>query len=497
MRHLRPPAAVLSLVLAALSAAAPAGEGESPRLAVAKILESGDPAPGAGGGTVALVTWAPVAGGDAGVAVRAHVRRDGLPGLAARSWLLTPGGGVRALLAEGDPVPGSDTERVGTFAPPTLGPDGTALFAVPVLAGAEDRGEAPEEFVLLAPGHPPRGFARRGALAVSERAVIEALGTASVAAAGRFALRLDLRAGETVTPAFYRADPEQGLRLLARVGAPAPGAPDLLVTRLPAKPPAMNPEGTCAFLVTAGETTLAVREEPDGTVAVAARPGGEIAEVCDVSIAAGGGLAFVGRRTKARSDALWLAPPGGAPAIVLAAEDLGAMSLEAVALTAAGGLLVSGLIAEEGADEESEIRWGLWFRAPDGAVHRLLREGEPAPGLPGRTFHGGADRFFAGPGGTAAFTAYLAPGEDGALHTGLWLFGPDGEVRLVAAEGGSLTVGDRTRALKDVDVAGDAIRKSSGGSDGRPTALTARGQVLFVASFTDGSSGAFAAGLRR
>jgi hypothetical protein len=129
----------------------------------------------------------------------------------------------------------------------------------------------------------------------------------------------------------------------------------------------------------------------------------------------------------------------------------------------------------------------LWSTS-SGALNLVAREGSQAPGAAaGQNFSA-----FTSPAlnaaGQMAFTATLAgTGISTTNDRGLWAQGLDGSLRLVAQEGGSLQVSPGvTRTISELHFTGGGNTE-----DGRRIGFNDVGEVAFLATFTDGTSGLF------
>ncbi len=130
---------------------------------------------------------------------------------------------------------------------------------------------------------------------------------------------------------------------------------------------------------------------------------------------------------------------------------------------------------------------GIWSEGGNGVLRLVAREGDPAPGtaLAFPEF-----QFWAvvlNGNGQTAFMGDISPST-----TGLWAEDLQGNLELIAIEGGDIDVDDGPgidlRTISQLD----AFRYgNSGNEDGRPSGFNDLGQVVFRAAFTDGSSGIF------
>jgi hypothetical protein len=127
---------------------------------------------------------------------------------------------------------------------------------------------------------------------------------------------------------------------------------------------------------------------------------------------------------------------------------------------------------------------GIWKLTPAGATAVALA-GQPAPGGGQFASHGFSFEPAINARGQVAFLAHGIGGQFNA--SGLWARDSDGVLKCIARPGELLEVkpGD-LRTIASVDFAG-----GSGLEDGRRAGLNDRGQIAFVAKFTDGTSGIF------
>jgi hypothetical protein len=129
----------------------------------------------------------------------------------------------------------------------------------------------------------------------------------------------------------------------------------------------------------------------------------------------------------------------------------------------------------------------LWL-TQNGALNLVAREGAAAAGAAaGQNFSS-----FAGPAlnsaGQLAFTATLTGTDVTTMNDrGIWAQGLDGNLRLVAREGVSLEVSPGvSRTIADLHFTGGGNTE-----DGRRIGFNDNGEVAFLATFTDGTSGLF------
>jgi hypothetical protein len=509
---------LLALLFGATSPPAAIGGDETPAISIVTILQSGDPAPGLDGNVIHLVLGAPVVNARGDVGFTATVAPAGEPMAKRHAFLLEPSREGVVLLVEGSPVPGFPDDRVGSLAGPRLAPDGWALLPIPVLSKGENWEWKPEQIVLVPPDGKAEGFARVGAITPDLKAVIDEIQGTGLGEGGRFTLRAMLRDADGRTAAVFRGDRGNGLRLLAREGAPAPGLPAGTVVRwLPYRAPAVGPGGVVAFTadVTApdGERQdVLYRAAWAGEVGIVARSGdpagpGEatLDEITSAGIGTDGAVTFRASFEGSVEEGVFAAAPGQPPRLLALVNRVetegpaGVPHLDAPGLTEVlvvdGGRIVgTGYREAPGAEEYA----CALYAADSGGRFRVLQsEGEAAPGLPGRVFLGEVASFHASPGGVVSFLACFDEEVEGVRRRGLWLAGPDGPARLVVAEGRPLDLGGVSRTVKKIDLAGGAGQPPSNGFDGHPCPVSPAGQVFFQLTFEDGSTGLHAASNRK
>jgi hypothetical protein len=140
---------------------------------------------------------------------------------------------------------------------------------------------------------------------------------------------------------------------------------------------------------------------------------------------------------------------------------------------------------------------GIWSEGAGsiGSPGLVAREGDAAPGTgQGVNYSTLSTSFVLNGAGQIAFSATLTgPGVTGANDTGIWASDPDGLLTLIARTGDLFDIDDEPltqdfRTITDLSLHGFSV---SGGEDGRPTFFNDAGQLAFLASFSDGSSGIF------
>ena len=383
--------------------------------------------------------------------------------------------GARLVARAGDGAPGLPAGHVFRLLDaPLLGPGGRVLFDALWRAPGDSPG-------LLAPNQEGFWSDRSGVLAAVVLAGAAAPGTAagtvfrqatSTAVEGAFRgwdadeqLRLVVN-GNLGGPGVDDLDDEgvwaeraAGLELLAREGAPAPGAGTGVRFGIP--------NGIDTF----GEV-LPVRRSAGGAVFFGARLSGPgVPFLRSLWSDRSGALAPIARATLPLSGSAAGDPaPGFGPGwtfSVLALYDC----------DAAGRVALSGFATFQLDFDQQEA--GLW-RERGAGLELVARAGERAPGTPAGVVFSDLNRFLSlTDAGTLFFLAGLAgPGVDGSDDLGLFAADAGGRLRLVVREGAGLDVGAGATRTVAAIVPGDA-----GAADG----------LAFELGFSDGSSGLFSA----
>jgi hypothetical protein len=120
-----------------------------------------------------------------------------------------------------------------------------------------------------------------------------------------------------------------------------------------------------------------------------------------------------------------------------------------------------------------------------GDIQLVALRGNAAPGAGGSTFDY-IDRIALNNSGQAALTAYL---NDGRI--GIWAQDKLGILHLIAMDGELLEFAPGDMRT----IAGVSALGSYGNNDGSPIMFNDRGQIVFSANFTDGTSGVFVSNL--
>jgi hypothetical protein len=131
---------------------------------------------------------------------------------------------------------------------------------------------------------------------------------------------------------------------------------------------------------------------------------------------------------------------------------------------------------------------GIWSDG-SGVLELVARTGSRPPGTPdGVSFN---SMFFPtmNAAGQISFQGRMSGAQTGY---GIWTTDVNGILRLVVRAGDILEVApSEFRTVSSVTLGAQQQEAGSGNEDGRPSTFNDRGQVAFLASFTDGSSGVF------
>ncbi|HET6406493.1 MAG TPA: choice-of-anchor tandem repeat NxxGxxAF-containing protein [Chthoniobacteraceae bacterium] len=134
---------------------------------------------------------------------------------------------------------------------------------------------------------------------------------------------------------------------------------------------------------------------------------------------------------------------------------------------------------------------GVWAGL-SGSLKLVAREGFEVPGVPANLVFDTLDKPFMNPLGQIAFHATLGgPGLDSTNDRGLWATDLAGDLLLVARTGDTIDLGGGQ--IKTIS--GLALNSWTADNDGTQRIFNANGQLLFAASFTDGSGGLFVAAI--
>jgi len=258
-----------------------------------------------------------------------------------------------------------------------------------------------------------------------------------------------------------------GLRLIAREGAPAPGAG--------AGVHFGAPNGIDCF-----SDGIPVRIDADGDVMFGSRlRGPQVPFMRSIWTNRSGQIALVARGTLPLTGSAPGDPAPGLPPGYTFSQ------LNITDFNAPGQIAFTGVVTfNMNFDDQTE---GIWWENPGGApgpLSLLAHEGDQVPGLDPGVLFDGLNRFLSfGDNGQAAFLAFLrGTGVNGSNNTGLFLTDLAGEIQLVLRTGSLFEVGS-TRDQRTIAIL-------------VPGHLNAAGELPVEIDFTDGSSGLFVARIR-
>ena len=160
-------------------------------------------------------------------------------------------------------------------------------------------------------------------------------------------------------------------------------------------------------------------------------------------------------------------------------------------LNGEGQLAFSAILAGAGVTAANDT--GFWSNG-SGSFSLVAREAAQAPGADtGHLFSAFANPVF-NSAGQLAFSATLSgAGVTGSNDNGIWAQSLDGNLRLVAREGSPLAVSPGVNRT----IAGLSLTGGVNTEDGRRSGFNDLGEVAFLATFTDGTSGIFVSDVAR
>jgi hypothetical protein len=145
----------------------------------------------------------------------------------------------------------------------------------------------------------------------------------------------------------------------------------------------------------------------------------------------------------------------------------------------------------------SDSNEGLWRRAPNGIVSLIAREGDPLPGgAPGEILESffGLDPSINGLGQVAFLGQFRRPGMTPYIGSAIYAQDLNGVLQMIIRSGDVIDVengpGVDLRTISNLGFM-EMANTSSGGRSG----MNDQGQIMFSASFTDGSMGYFVSNL--
>jgi len=139
---------------------------------------------------------------------------------------------------------------------------------------------------------------------------------------------------------------------------------------------------------------------------------------------------------------------------------------------------------------------GIWSEGGGAGLDLVALEGNTAPETGGAIF-GDFDTstpVLNGAGQTAFFGRLTGTGIDGDNDRGVWAEDPSGVLKLIARTGDMLDVDDGL-GTDFREISGLSFAGNTGNGDGRPSGFNNLGQLAFLTTFTDGTSGIFVSNL--
>jgi hypothetical protein len=158
-------------------------------------------------------------------------------------------------------------------------------------------------------------------------------------------------------------------------------------------------------------------------------------------------------------------------------------------LNGAGNLAFTGALKTGVGGVASANATGVWTISPEGELATIARVGDAAPGLSGARFASFSQIAYPDEAGIA-FTATLATGAGGVTTSnnfGFWAASePGSSPSLIIRTGDSFVVGGVTKTISKF-----SVYSASAATAGARRSFNALGDVIFVLTFTDGTSGLF------
>jgi len=158
-------------------------------------------------------------------------------------------------------------------------------------------------------------------------------------------------------------------------------------------------------------------------------------------------------------------------------------------LNGAGNLAFTGALKTGVGGVASANATGVWTISPEGELATIARVGDEAPGLSGARFASFSQIAYPDEAGIA-FTATLATGAGGVTtsnNLGFWAASePGSSPSLIIRTGDSFAVGGVTKTISKF-----SVYSASTATAGASRSFNALGDVQFLLTFTDGTSGLF------
>jgi len=310
---------------------------------------------------------------------------------------------------------------------------------------------------------------------------------------------------------FWVEDPDAGLRLVVQEGQAAPAMLDTPVFTELSDKMELNNLGDAAFFAMNSliETSIWIDDHSEGLkFAVAAIRISPPTSVHTPNISFlreprfndAGQVAFSGFDSDTHNDSYWKTQPDGTVVSVATEGDIApGTSTTFRELVFPVSMNHRGDVAfNAGLNADSSSGRGNWAER-DGVLSLVARSGDTAPDLPPNLnlflnvlgmVHNAA--------GQVAFQANIIPeGETRTIGVGIWAQDRNGDLRLIARIGGQIDVDDGPgvdlRTIQDLpfQTFDGGSSNMTGNEDGRMSGFNDRGEVVFRASFTDGSQGVF------
>ena len=428
-----------------------------------------------------------------------------------RDGLWSEGGGLLALVARtGNAAPGTNVSFANLYSP-VFDDTGQTAFRGRLTSSTDDGiwSEGSGSLDLVA---------REGVAAPGINAVFRNIGNPALNHVGKTAF-----IGIFTGPEIDRTNDsgiwsERGgsLALLARAGNTAPGTSADFNSFKRVGDPVFNGTGQTAFRgwltgpdVIFSSNDTGIWSEGGGSLALVARAGNAAPDTSAVFSSLGspvlnnmGRTAFTGRLIGpdivSRNDGGIWSEGSGSLALVAreGSEAPGTnanfISLDSPVLNAAGHTAFSGSLTGPGIDNHNAS--GIWSEG-GGSLTLVARAGDAAPGTNATFNHFSRIIPSLNSAGQTAFAGRLVgPEIDGSNDRGIWAQDPLGVLTLIAREGDLLDVDDGPetdfRTIRFLHFAG-----GTGNEDGRASSFNDLGQLAFIATFTNGSSGIFVSNL--
>lgn len=182
--------------------------------------------------------------------------------------------------------------------------------------------------------------------------------------------------------------------------------------------------------------------------------------------------------------------PGADPGVVF--DGFTSLSLNAAGQAAFNAFLT-------GASVDPTNDFGIYLENQDGVITQIAREGDQVPGADvGVVFgslNGTAGSAFNASGQIAFATLLVGTGVDGTNNSAIYATNLDGELIEIARAGDLFDVDDDP-LVEDLRTIGLlSLVPLSNNENGRPSSFNDLGELVFRATFTDGSQGVFVSNL--